>query len=460
MTDVTWQRTVAKALAIGVVGGLLALALGRIEGLVDERRARSLEAENSVVESQAGRQALLGPVLQSRCTEAWDEREGSGKEARTVEKRREFTLGAVPRTASVEAKVAMEPRYRGLFKVNTYVARLQLAAEWGPLTALRPVAEHAGSRLACGAPTVLVALSDARGIRRAVVQLDGQPLEVAPGTGHDRYLAGFRAALPEARRQAAAPLKLGIALDLVGTSALAIVPMADDARAHVVGDWPHPSFGGRFLPQARQVGSQAFDATWAVSSLATQATQDFLRGEAKLCPSGGEGARSGCIDTFDIDFIDPVNPYSLSDRAIKYGMLFIGLTFVAVGMVELLGRRRVHPVQYLLVGCAISLFFLLLLALSEHVAFGASYAAAAGACAGLLTFYGRHMLGGWGAGAFFGAGIAGLYGALYVLLQLEQASLLTGAVLLFCVLAGVMVATRRLDWHRLADTNLQQAEAS
>ena len=453
------QRAVAKGLAILVVVGLLMMALSRIEGLVGERQERSVEAEQNMADSQAGRQSVLGPVLQSHCAETWSEREGSGKDLRTVEKRREFTLSAIPRTASVEARVAMEPRYRGLFKVNTYVAQLQMAAEWGPLTALRPAAEHTGSRMACGAPTVMVALNDARGIRRVDVRLDGQPVEIAAGTGHEKHLAGFRAALPEARRQAETPLRLDVALDLVGTSALAFVPLADEARAHVVSDWPHPSFNGRFLPLTRQISPQGFDAHWAVSALATQAPQDFLHGGARLCAPGMSGGGEGCIDIFAIDFIDPVNPYSLSDRAIKYGMLFIGLTFVVVGMVELLGRRRVHPVQYLLVGCAISIFFLLLLALSEHVAFALSYAVAASACVGLLTFYGRHMLGGWRAGALFGIGIAALYGALYVLLQMEQSSLLTGAVLLFCVLAGVMVATRRLDWHGLAETNLQQVEA-
>jgi inner membrane protein len=142
-----------------------------------------------------------------------------------------------------------------------------------------------------------------------------------------------------------------------------------------------------------------------------------------------------------------VNPYSLSDRAIKYGLLFIGLTFVAVAMVELLLRRRVHPVQYLLVGCAISVFFLLLLSLSEHFPFAVSYGAAATACVALLAFYGRHVLGGWREGLVFGGGIAGLYAALYALLQMEQTALVLGSVLLFAVLAAVMVATRRFDWY-------------
>jgi len=144
-----------------------------------------------------------------------------------------------------------------------------------------------------------------------------------------------------------------------------------------------------------------------------------------------------------------VNPYSLSDRAIKYGLLFIGLTFLAVGMIEVMRQLRVHPIQYLLVGCALSIFFLLLLSLSEHLRFDVSYAIAAGACVALLSFYAHHLLRGWGAGLGFGAGTAALYGALYALLQMEQTALVIGSVLLFVVLAGVMVLTRRVDWYRL-----------
>jgi inner membrane protein len=144
-----------------------------------------------------------------------------------------------------------------------------------------------------------------------------------------------------------------------------------------------------------------------------------------------------------------VNPYSLSDRAIKYGLLFIGLTFLAVGAIEVLGQVRVHPIQYLLVGCALSIFFLLLLSLSEHLPFGVAYAVAAAACVALLTFYSRYALAGWRASIVLGAGVGGLYGVLYALLQLEQVALVVGSLALFTILAVVMALTRRIDWYEL-----------
>src|SRR5262249_12658068 len=156
-----------------------------------------------------------------------------------------------------------------------------------------------------------------------------------------------------------------------------------------------------------------------------------------------------CIEAFGVSFIDPVSPYVLSDRATKYGLLFVALTFVAVALVEVMRRLRVHPVQYLLVGCALTLFFLLLVSLSEHVPFAWAYLAASGACTALLTFYGVYVLRGLRAGLGFGAGLALLYGALFILLRQEQTALVLGAILLFVVLAAVMFVTRKLDWYGL-----------
>ena len=440
---------VTKTLAILVIVGLLMLGLGRIGYLAEERQQRFREAEASVEHSQAGRQALLGPVLHSACVEEWEAVNGEGKDRVTTTGRREFGLSATPRLLSVQAKVAMEPRYRGLFKINTYSAKTVLKAQWAPPVALRPTAEHKGSRLSCQPPVLLVGVSDARGIRQALVQVAGDSRPVVAGTTHKSHPRGFHAVLPEALRQSEQPFSAEVTLELVGTTDLAVAPVADDTRMQLDANWPHPSFGGRFLPVTRDVRTDGFSAAWQVSSLATTAPLDFARGAA-LCAS--EGAEGKCIESFNVSFIDPVNPYSLSDRAIKYGLLFIALTFVAVGMVEVMRRLRVHPIQYLLVGCALSIFFLLLLSLSEHLSFALSYASASVACVSLLAFYGAHLLGGWRAGLGFGAGIAALYGALYALLQMEQTALVIGSVLLFVVLAGVMTLTRRIDWYSLLRT--------
>lgn len=456
MKNLFLTKTVAVLAIVLLLWGVL-LQIGNLGA---ERQSRQQEAQYSIETSQAGRQSLLGPVIQSACVEEWDTVVGEGAARKTGVERRAFMQVATPAQLKVQAHATMEPRYRGIFKVNTYVTQATMTGRWTGLSALSASRQQAGSRLSCGAPTVMVAVTDARGIRQALVKVNGQALAVQPGTVHGSHPRGFHAELPEPLRAAGAPLAVEVSMVLIGTAELAVAPVADDTQVRLTSDWPHPSFGGRFLPTEREVQAQGFSATWQVSALATTAPMAMARGNA-LCDSGGgvylggspddasAETANGCIETFNVSFKDPVNTYSLSDRAVKYGLLFVGLTFVAVGLVEVMRRLRVHPVQYLFVGFALSMFFLLLLSLSEHLSFALSYALAGTACVSLLTAYASYLLGGWRGGLGFGAGVGFLYGVLYVLLQMEQTALVIGSLLLFAVLAAVMMLTRRLDWYGL-----------
>lgn len=445
----------SKALAVAVVLLMLMAGLGAVSGLVAEREGRLREAERSVADSLASRQTVVGPVLHSRCTERWVVEQGEGRDRKSVTEQREFTLSAVPQLLQVEASAAAEARYRGIFKVNGYTLKARLQAAWTAPPALKPVAQHPGSTLACEAPVLFVAVGDARGIRLARVSVDGAALAVAPGTRHAAHPRGFHVELPPGRVEAG-PMRAEVTLELAGTGDIAWVPAAEHTELALKSDWPHPSFEGRFLPTEREVGDQGFSARWQVSALASSAPQDLLAGAAVCGELQGEAAaaapmsaRGRCVETFGVSFIDPVGAYRLSDRATKYGLLFIALTFIGVGLVEVLQRLRVHPIQYGLVGAALVVFFLLLASLTEHLPFGWAYAIAAAACTVLLSFYGSFVLHGWRPGLWFGAGVGALYATLYLLLQMEQSALVLGSVLLFGVLSVVMVATRHIDWYAL-----------
>ncbi|WCM93478.1 cell envelope integrity protein CreD [Acidovorax sp. NCPPB 2350] len=456
-----------KTAALIAVTLLLLFGLGQIEDVVRDRQHYRAEAARSVAQSLAGPQTLLGPMLHSACVESWEVVTGNGAERRTSEQRREFMLTAMPEQLQVRSGAAMQERSRGLHKVNAYTFKAHVTARWATLAGLRPQSTVKGSRMQCGAPILMLAVGDARGIRAARVEVDGQALALKPGTFHPTYTRGLHTPLPEALRAGEGGLSASMDLELVGTERLAIVPLGGTTDVQLQSSWPHPSFAGRFLPSERERSDDGFTARWNLSSLATTAPQDVAGGlklcdgtaDAPLYDNGDASARS-CTDTFSVAFVDPVNPYSLSDRATKYGVLFIALTFVAVGMFELMLRLRVHPVQYLLVGSALCSFFLLLVSLSEHLPFATAYAVAAGACVLLLGYYASHMLRSARRGLPFGAGIALLYALLYLLLQLEQTALVVGAVALFAVLAGVMVATRRLDWYALSPRGASAAAAA
>lgn len=429
--------TFSKLAILAVVIILLCIVLGQIGGLVHERQERQTEAANSIEQSLAGPQVLLGPLLMRNCKEVWKNGQGDAES-------RSFSTTLAPSQLKVDGTLTPEPRHRGLFKVNTYSGRLSLAAHWTDATPVTPRAEHPGGQVECGETVAMLHVSDARGLRSVELLRDGQALAVRPGTTHFNYGSGLHALLPGLK--SGDSLALTVTLDLAGSRRLALVPAAGSAAVDLKSSWPHPSFGGRFLPLHSEVDTGGFAAHWQVTELASNAVAQVAAGD--MSP-----------EALDVELIDPVNPYVMSDRAIKYGLIFIALTFVTVGLTELLTGRRVHPVQYLLVGMALSLFFLLLLSLSEHLPFLAAYLIAAGAAAAVLTHYAAAMLGGWLRGAAFGGGIALLYGALYVLLSREQTALVIGALLLFAVLATVMTLTRKLDWYSLGSRPQSNPEA-
>src|SRR5205085_2932486 len=217
---------------------------------------------------------------------------------------------------------------------------------------------------------------------------------------------------------------VSLALELGGSEAFSLAPLGADTTVAMRADWPHPSFQGRYLPARHEIDASGFSATWKVSRFAA---------------AGAEGANcplpcSRMKEAIAVSFIEPVGVYQSLERASKYGFLFLGLTFAAFVLIELLRRLAIHPVQYTLVGLALAMFFLLFVALSEHIAFGAAYGIATTACVGVITIYLARVLRSAVVGIAFGAALAGLYGMLYALLKAEDYSLLGGATLLFALL--------------------------
>jgi len=455
-----------KAMIFGKFAGLLLVAillllgLDQITNLVHERQGRHQSAVDSVASSLAGSQTLLGPLLHTRCTEEWN---ASDNEKRPVHQRREFTLAAAPSSLALSGTSQVEARARGLHATQVYTYKSHITAQWPNLKAVTMGRQNTGSKVQCDAPVLMLAVSDARGIRQAEVKINGATQEVQAGTPHPAYPRGIQASLPN-NIQANAPLVAEVELELLGTESLNFVPVGSATQVNLTSNWPHPSFTGQFLPSERKISEKGFEASWRISALASNAQQAVLS-EGTLCNGNSMGGSAhdsprdavtataavaggtACVETMGLSFIDPINTYSLSDRATKYGLLFIALTFVAVGLFEFMRGLRVHPVQYFLVGAAISIFFLLLVSLSEHLPFDAAYAIGASACVLLLSYYASHMLHSWKRGLPFGAGIAALYGLLYMLLQLEQTALVVGALALFSVLAAVMMLTRKVDWY-------------
>jgi inner membrane protein len=446
-----------KVAAVIFIVTILMVGLGLIQGVVSDRQ----NYRNIAIASIGSSQVITGPLIHSACVETWDVSEKTDEGNRVKEKRREFFLTALPDTLSVKSTAGVNQRARSLHQVNTVNLKAQITAQWNSLESLKTAQTVKDSRLSCGSPIVMLSVSDSSGIRNVTLGLNGITQILKPGTFHPRYSRGVHTMLPEATRYQTGPLVADIQLELMATEKLSFVPLGGTNQIQIQSNWPHPSFGGTFLPTDSNRSKDGFEALWRISSLATT-VGDSIAQSRGACALEGDAAnekQSGCLETLRISFVDPINNYSLSDRATKYGILFIALTFVAVGMFEFMQRLRVHPVQYFLVGSAICSFFLLLVSLSEHIGFNMAYLSASSACVVLLTYYACYMLGSVWRGLPLGLGIGLLYGVLFMLLQLEQTALPVGAVGLFVVLALIMTLTRKVNWYGLTASATTEQKA-
>lgn len=422
-----------KCLAVGGLSLLLLIPLGAVMGLVEGRNQRQIETESDIARGSAGAQDLVGPLVvvpytrEERRLETTD-----GKAAREVWEEVAHQQVIVPRDLRLKARAEVESRRRGLYKAQVY----RLGGDLTGTFALDPDQLPKGSRVKLGAPFLVMGLKDPRGIRnRMTLDLAGRTLPFRPGTELSHPASGVHVPLPHLDLTRAQELPFHIPLDLLGTRAFRMAPVAEETRLELEGGWHAPSFEGGFAPLSRTLTPTGFQAQWTVPHLSRNL-------EALL----GEGPDTQ-TQTFGVAFIDPVNLYLLSERATKYGFLFVLLTFGAFLLREFLRRSPLHPMHYLLVGLSLALFFLLVLSLAERLGFARAYLLATVANLALLGTYLTGALGSRREGLAFTGALGLLYAALYGLLRSEDNALLLGSVLLFALLAAAMIGTRRLDWR-------------
>jgi inner membrane protein len=360
-----------------------------------------------------------------------------------------------PQNLELRGTIKPESKFLGLHEVRTYELESTIVAS---LRAKIPEDDTPASPRTIGRPYLNYGIADVRGLQGVPqLKIGGREYKLERGLG-DQTGSGLHLMLdvPKPGQEWALDTQFKFALQ--GTQALAVMPLGQRNRIELSSTWPHPQFNGSFQAREQSVTASGFRGLWEVSSLASNAQAQYLAGKrlpdvnaiglSSSYRDSGSGPSSD-IDMVSVSLVDPVNIYSQADRASKYGILFVVLTFVGFFMFELIKRLRIHPIQYGLVGLALAIFFLLLIALSEHIDFGVAYLIASSACIGLLGFYVSHVLGSFLRGIGFAAMIAALYAALYGLLISEDNAMVMGAGLLFAILAGIMIVTRKVDWYAL-----------
>jgi len=428
---------IARLAIMGALTICLLIPLTWVYSIVSERASRRDGAVAEVSATWGGPQTIGGPVLSVPYI---------GVSTDSSQQRVLHRAYFLPRDLQIEGTLDTETRRRGIFDVVVYRSTLKVTGKFArpDLQWIRPAPE----RVDWADAVLLVGVADPRGlVRRAALTWGSGTIPFAGGADEvGLFRSGLRAQIPALETSpAGTDLPFTFTLDLNGTRDLRFLPGAEETTIALSSPWPHPSFIGTALPETRRVDAGGFTARWRVQDFgrsypARWTSRDLVREQL------AEQARTSA---FGLMLVQPVDIYQQGERAVKYAILFIVLTFLIFFLWEVFSATLLHPVQYAFVGFAMCVFYLLLVSISEHTGFDTAYALASGVTMLLIAGYARAVLGGLRQGVSVLAALVTLYGFLYLLLRLEDYALLAGSVGLFLVLAVVMFITRRMNWYEL-----------
>lgn len=414
----------------------LAIPLLFVYLMVSERAQYAAAAKAEIGRSWGGEQTIRGPFI---IVPTVRERTVRTRNETRTEKIRKFAV-FLPEQLNVKPVVRTEVRKRGIFSVPVYRSEIAIAGRFTP-PEMRKIS-RLGTEIQWNEAVLSLLVSDVRGIKKtAEVKLDDAPaIKFRSGIGLEIGNRGrpFGAIhVPVNETDAKDGFSFAFKLDLNGSSGLNFVPAGGETEVVAQSDWPHPSFKGSFLPESRTISEKGFEATWKVPRLARGQSQTLhVTTPSSLMQS----------TKFGVSFFQPVKFYSLAERALKYAQGFLAIVFFAVFVLEMQLKRRVHWIQYLFVGLALVIFYLVLIGTSEHIGFEGGYMAASTATAVLVASYIGTVTKSTARGLQIFGVIAVIYGLLYLLLRVEDYALLIGSIAAFLMLAAVMFATREIDW--------------
>lgn len=428
-----------KVAVIVLLTLVMLIPITMVLSVIDERQSYQYQVVQEISESTSSAQKIVAPILVIPYIQSSLQKDKDGNLIEVSELKNRYVL---PENLTINGDVKVNVRKLGIYQAQVYNSAITFNAIF-PRTMYADIYRD---NIVLQQPYVAVAISDTRGLMQIPqLLINNQSNRFEPGAGGFSYL-GIHSPLTLAMLEAE-KLDLSFTLMLQGTNRLEFVPVGRTTELKLTSDWPHPNFIGNFLPVNHEINEQGFSAVWQSSWFANNINSYFFDKEEQYL---------GNLPTFSTSLIETVDQYQLNERTVKYAVLFISLTFVAFFLFEMLKGLKVHPLQYLLVGVALVMFYLILLALSEQIGFSAAYLIASVACSVLIAFYLSAVLKGTKVGIGFGCGLLILYAMLYGLLHLEQYALLMGTLMLFIVLAVIMMLTRKLDWYELVNGGVME----
>ncbi len=431
----------AKLVIVGVLLLVMLIPLSMVESLTLERSSRRAQATHEIAQSWGNAQTIGGPMLVVPLRYSVLDQQGVTRSIRDV-------LYVLPRELTIEGDAGMQVLNRGIYQVPVYTASLSVTGSLRPLEV--DAAHYDELEVLWQQAEIALPISDPRSLRSPVVAtINGETLTLEPGadqtTGFGPTLKASLAGFDQAAF--ADTQDFSFDLTIAGTGALGFRPDGDTTRVSLASDWASPSFNGGYLPDERTVADSGFEASWQILGLGRGYPSTWRNSERGDVNHAAIRQTPGTY--FGVEFLVPVDVHTSTLRAIKYAELYLAVTFAAFFIFEVTTRTRLHPVQYLSVGLANGIFYLLLLALSEHAGFGPAYLASAIASTALISGYAAAVLGSTRRALPMTALLSLLYLYLYTTLRAEDFALLAGALGLFALLTAFMYLTRTIDWYEI-----------
>jgi inner membrane protein len=415
-----------RILIVGCLIVLLLVPLFMIQALIAERQINRNVSVKEISNSWAGPQTIAGPILTTITMGEKVNKEGNKIEA----KKRTFYL---PENLSVEAKVIPEKRYRGIYSAIVYKTNLKIQGSFSnqKIKEIFSDPSYKESYLS-------ININDPRGIQEnVIVKWNNIEQTVIPGLKDKNiFTNGFHSDISINKNQPDSVFEINLTIN--GVDEINFVPVGKNTEVKVSSTWNDPSFTGNFLPSQREINEKGFTATWNVNHFNRQFPQEWSQSTFDIFK-----------DKFGVKFYIVADEYQQTMRSSKYGLLLIIFTFVSFFLVEVFSGKAIHPIQYLLIGLALIIFYSLLLSLSEYILFQYSYLIAGSLVIGVITLYTKSIYKNRNIVLSISAMLISFYGFVYVLLQLQDYSLLLGNIALFLILAAIMFFTRKVNWFEV-----------
>ncbi len=431
------ESVLVKLCLIGILTLILLIPSSLIQDLIRERQQRQEDVTAEISDRWAGRQLIQGPVMVLPYKKLITDKDGKGK---TAVREVLTNIYILPEKLNIGSEAIPQTLHRGIFDAVVYDANISVSGKFSALEL-----EKSGidlNMLQWNKVKIVIGLTDLKGMKNnPTVKLGNSSYPVEPDFSSLKLFGNNLISLVDLSADKLTALNFKFDLALRGSDELSFLPLGKRTEVNIAGKWENPSFTGRYLPENRKVAKNNFSATWKIPHFNRPFPQQWEEENSTLISRGAD-------TTFGVKFMLSIDQYQKTMRTAKYGILIVLLTFVSLFFTELLNKKKVHLLQYVLIGAAMLIYYALLLSFSEQVGFNFAYLIASCATVGLIAVFIASLLKNKKAALIFAAILSLFYGFIFIIIQLQDLALLCGSIGLFITVSAIMYLSAKIDWNK------------